>query len=1033
MNFSALSIRHPVPAILLFILLTIAGLMSFKSMLVQESPDIDFPFITISTSLPGASPPQLETEIARKIEGSLTTISGVRHIYSTISDGVVNTDIEFRLEKDITEAMNDVHDAVNRIRATLPADVRDPVYSKASTSGQPILTYTVGSDQLDEEALSWFVDNAVSKALLSVKGVGKLERVGGVNREILIELDPARMSALNVSAADISRQLQRVQQEASGGIADVGGARQSVRTIATVQSVAEIAAIEMALPDGRHIRLDQVAQVKDTIAERTSATLLDGKAVIGFEITRSRGVSEVTTAQNVRKAVDELRQKEPHIHILEAFNSVDAVEENYDGSMAMLYEGALLAVLVVWLFLRDWRATFVAATALPLSIIPTFMVMYLFGFTLNGVTLLSMALVVGILVDDAIVEIENIERHLRMGKTPFQAALEAADEIGLAVVATTFTLVAVFLPTAFMNGIVGKYFKQFGWTAAIAVMASLVVARLLTPMMAAYMLKPKAEARPDSKLMVRYLSAVSWCLGHRWQTAVMAGLFFIGSLCMIPLLPTGFMPAQNGAQTQVSLELPPGSTLNETRTTAEWARELLRQDKDVAQVYSAIGREEPRKATLTVNLTPRVKRSRKQADIEMHLREILTQLPGARVTVGSGGFGEEMVILLTGDDPQALAATTLAVQHDIRGIPGLGNISSTISLVRPEVIVTPDFAKAADLGVNAASIGETLRIATAGDYDQSLAKLNLPERQVPILVRLPESARADLSVLKRLPVPGKSGNVPLGSVADLRIDSGPARIDRLDRSRRVFIHVELNGLPLSEVMDKTNQFASLKNLPPSVHRGETGDAEFMQDLFGGFALAMLTGVLCVYMVLVLLFKGFLQPVTILAALPLSIGGAFIALLLTHNSFSMPSLIGLLMLMGIAVKNSILLVEYAIMARRDHGLSRFDALVDACHKRARPIIMTTIAMGAGMMPIAMGVGADSSFRGPMAIAVIGGLITSTFLSLLVIPVVFTYVDDVLVWTAGKFSKRHLTEQASTMKGASKQTELKFHRNDKSAVF
>ena len=1009
MNFSALSIRNPIPAILLFILLCIAGVMSFRGMGIQEFPDIELPIIVVTTSLPGASPSQLENEVARKIENSVATLSDVKHIYSNISDGVVTTSVEFRLEKEVAEAMDDVRDAVSRVRGDLPAEIKDPVMSKLNTAGRPILTYTVSSDQLDEEALSWFVDNSVAKALLSVPGVGKVARVGGVSREARVELDPARMYGLNVSAADISRQLQRVQQEAPGGKADVSGARQAIRTIGTVASAAELGALEMALSDGRRIRLDQVATVSDTVAERSAAALLDGKPVVGFEITRTKGASEVTVAKGVRQAVADLNAKQAHVQVKEAFNAVEPVQDSYDGSMMLLYEGALLAVLVVWLFLRDWRATFVTAAALPLSIIPTFVAMHWFGFTLNTVTLLSLALVVGILVDDAIVEIENIVRHLRLGKTPFQAALEAADEIGLAVIATTFTLIAVFLPTAFMSGIAGKFFKQFGWTAALAVAASLVVARLLTPMMAAYLLKPLAQQKKESRLMQRYLVAAAWCIRHRVWTTVMAAVFFVASLALIPLLPTGFIPPTDRSQTMVTLELPPGSKLEETRAVAERARLLLQQDKDVKQVYTAIGGGfgggdafaigtlgEARKATLTVSLAHRTERPRKQSEIEAGLRDRLAVLPGVRVTLGTGDAGEKLVLVLSGEDPQALSAAAKAVQRDIRTLPGLGNITSSASLLRPEIIVTPNFARAADLGVTAAAIGETLRVATAGDYDQTLAKLNLPERQIPIRVRLPESARQDLSVLERMPVPGKNGNVMLGTVAELRMDSGPAAIDRLDRNRDVIINVELNGRELGSVFAEVNQLPSLKNLPAGVKREESGDAEMMQELFASFGLAMFAGVLCVYMVLVLLFKDFLQPVTILAALPLSIGGAFVALLITRSAFSMPSLIGLLMLMGIAVKNSILLVEYAIMARRDLGMTRFDALLDACHKRARPIIMTTIAMGAGMLPIALGFGADPSFRAPMAVAVIGGLITSTLLSLLVIPVVFTYVDDALEW-------------------------------------
>jgi multidrug efflux pump subunit AcrB len=694
------------------------------------------------------------------------------------------------------------------------------------------------------------------------------------------------------------------------------------------------------------------------------------------------------------------------VELVQAFDFVTPVQEEYEGSLHLLYEGATLAVLVVWLFLRSWRATFVSAVALPMSVIPAFVGMYLLGFSVNVVTLLALSLVVGILVDDAIVEVENIVRHLRMGKTPYQAAMEAADEIGLAVIATTFTLIAVFLPTAFMSGIAGKFFKQFGWTASLAVFASLVVARMLTPMMAAYLLKPAATAYHEPRWLKIYMRWVNWSMRHRVMTMVLSTLFFFGSIALIPLLPTGFIPPDDNSQTQVYLELPPGSTLEQTRTTAEQARLLVSKVEHVKSVYTTIGggtagtdpfapsgAAEARKATLTILLSDRRERPRKQG-IENRIRAALEPLPGVRTRVGLGGSGEKYILVLTGEDPQALAAAARAVEKDLRTIPGLGQVASTASLIRPEIAVRPDFARAADLGVTSNAIAETLRIATAGDYDIALPKLNLSQRQVPIMVKLEESARKDLSLLERLAVPGTRGPVMLGQVATLQMAGGPAVIDRYDRSRNVNFEIELSGLPLGDVASTVQQLPSIRNLPPGVKVVEVGDAEVMGELFASFGLAMLTGVLCIYIVLVLLFKDFLHPVTILAALPLSLGGAFVGLLLAQKSFSMPSLIGLIMLMGIATKNSILLVEYAIMARREHGMSRFDALLDACHKRARPIIMTTIAMGAGMLPIAIGIGiADPSFRSPMSIAVIGGLITSTVLSLLVIPVVFTYVDDV----------------------------------------
>ncbi len=1008
MNVSAWSIRNPTPAILLFIMLTLFGVMAFKAMKVQQFMDVDLPTVTVTASLPGAAPAQMETEVARKIENSVATLQGIKHIYTKVQDGVTVVTVEFRLEKATQDAVDDVRDAVSRIRSDLPGDLKDPVIAKVDLAGSPILTYTVASSRMDDEALSWFVDNTVTKSVLSVRGVGSVARVGGVTREIRVELDPARLLALNATASDISRQLRKIQQEASGGKADVGGIEQSVRTIATVATASELAAMDILLSDGRRVRLDQVATVSDTVGEQRSAALLNGKPVVGFEIVRSRGAGEVELANNVRATLAKLRLEHPDIEITEAFNFVDPVEENFEGSMSLLIEGAILAVIVVWLFLRDWRATFVSATALPLSIIPAFAAMHLMGFTLNVVTLLSMSLVVGILVDDAIVEIENIMRHLRLGKTPFQAAMEAADEIGLAVIATTFTLIAVFLPTAFMSGVAGKFFVQFGWTAAIAVFFSLVVARLLTPMMAAYILKPLAHQEHEPRWLKIYGGWAAWCLKHRLLTMAATVVFFVGSFALVPLLPTGFLPPDDLSQTQVYISLPPGSTFPETLAAAEQARALVEQNPHVKMVYTAIGggaagsdpfaprgAAEVRKATLTINLTPRKQRhGTSKQDIEADFRARLAALPGVQLKVGFGGSNEKYVLVLASENGPVLSAHARLVERDLRSIPGIGNVTSTASLVRPELVIRPDFARAADLGVTSAAIADTLRIATAGDYDQGLAKLNLAQRQVPIIVKLPPAARQDLSLLERLTVPGKYGPVMIANVASLSIAGGPAEIDRYDRLRNINFEIELNGQPLGEVEKAALAMPSLSKLPPGVIQTTVGDAEAMGELFASFALAMATGVLCIYIVLVLLFKDFVQPVTILAALILSVPGAFLALFISHTALSMPSMIGLIMLMGIATKNSILLIDYVILARREHGLDRWSALLDACRKRARPIVMTTIAMGAGMMPIALGIGTDPSFRAPMAIVVIGGLITSTFLSLLVIPVVFTYIDDLI---------------------------------------
>jgi multidrug efflux pump subunit AcrB len=1027
MNFSAWSIRNPTIVIMLFGLAMIAGLLAFKFSKVQEFPDVELPLVNVTATFE-SSAAQLETEVARKLEDSIATLEGVKHIHTTVRDGEVGVRVEFILERNPAEAVNDVRDAVARVRADLPSGMREPSVTKVSTAGRVVATFSVASPAFDEAELAWFVENTVTKKLLSIPGVGAVKSVGAVEREVRIELDANKMAALNLTAADISRQLRLVQQEAPGGRGDVGGAEQNVRTIATVQSAAELAAIELPLSNGRTVRLDQVATVADTTAERRSLALENGVPVVGVEIFRSKGASEIDVANAARAAIDELSAQHPNVTIRPVIDNSTSVLENFEGSMHLLYEGAILAILVVWWFLRDWRATIVAAAALPLSVIPAFLGMYYFGFTLNTVTLLSLALVVGILVDDAIVEIENIARHLRMGKKPLQAALEAADEIGLAVIATTFALVAVFLPTAFMGGIAGKYFKQFGWTAVLSILASLIVARLLTPMMAAYLLKPSKhhEEPKDGRLMQWYLAAMTWCLKHRRTTAISAMAFFAGSIALAGLLPTGFVPAADRGQTQINIELPPGSTLSETLAMEKRTRGALETVPHIQQVFSSVGggsagdaftagaAAEARRAVLTLTLAHRSERKESLQEMEEKIRAAVADLPGARFQVGQPESGTKMQIVLRSEDGAALVGAAQAAERELRTLRGIGTVTSSASLVRPEIVIRPDFARAADLGVTAASIGDIVRVATSGDYDADLPKLNLSDRQIPIRVKLPDAVRADIAQLERLTLPGRDGPVMLGNVATLSIDSGPAQIARLDRSRNVTLDVELGSRSLGELYIEALQLPSLRELPPGVRIEQLGDTQEMANLFVSFAIAMAIGVLCIYGVLVLLFKDFMQPLTILVALPLSIGGAFVALLITGRALTMPSMIGLIMLMGVVTKNSILLVEYAIVARRE-GKSRMEALIDACHKRSRPIVMTTIAMGAGMLPLALGYGADPSFRSPMAIAVIGGLVTSTLLSLLVVPAVFTYVDDAKEWLTRVFRRRGVEDAASPASG------------------
>lgn len=1021
MNVSSWSIRNPVPAILLFFLLTVLGVLGFQRLEIQDFPDMDLPTIEISASLEGAAPAQLETEVARKIEDKLASLTRLDHITTTITEGAVSISVSFQLDKDSEEALSEVRNAVDSARAELPAGMNSPTVSRLTAAGSAILTFTIESGRMDEQDLTWFVDNDVSKALLAVKGVASVARLGGVDREVHVDLDPTLMAGLGVTPSAVSSQLKAVQRESSGGQGKVGAQRQSTRTIATVGSAAEVAAISIPLTDGRYVRLDQIARITDTHAERSTRAFRGGKPVVGFQVTRSKGYSDVAVAGEVRTAVETFAKAHPEARIAEASNTVTPIQENYEGSMFLLVEGALLAILVVWWFLRDWRATLVSATALPLSIIPTFGVMALAGYSLNTVTLLSLSLVVGILVDDAIVEVENIERHLRMGKPPYQAAMEAADEIGLAVIATTFTLVAVFLPTAFMGGIPGLIFRQFGITASVAVLASLLVARLLTPMMAAYLLKPIRPGEPgdntDGPLMTRYLRWVRTTLARRKGTVLATVVFFVLSLALIPLLPTGFMPAQDKAQSSVSLKLPPGGTLDETAETGRRAAALLSGLPEVSGVFVSAGTAasdggmggasastDVSSATLTVDLVPRGERTLKQSGVEAKMRQALRALPGVRVSVGGGGSGESLDITLAGDDPEALASAAAQVEGQLRTLKGIGNVTSSAALQRPEIQIRPNAARAAALGVTTEALAEAIRFATYGDYSTVLPKLNLPERQIPIRVRMDPAVQTNLDAVGQLRVQGSGGTVNLGSVAEIVMGSGPSQIARLDRSRNLTLSVELGGRALGEVQQEAMELPALKNLPSGVKRVEQGELQRMSELFQSFGVAMAIGIFCIYAVLVLLFHDFMQPATILSALPLAMGGALFALWVSHQAFSMPAVIGVLMLMGVVTKNSILLVEYAIMARREHGMSRLDALIDACHKRARPIVMTTVAMGAGMLPNALGLGAEPSFRQPMAIVVIGGLLTSTVLSLLVVPVVFTYVDDLLQWVRRLFVRR-----------------------------
>jgi hydrophobe/amphiphile efflux-1 (HAE1) family protein len=1019
-NISAVSIRHPIPPIVLFILLTIAGVLSYLSLDITDNPDIDFPMVTVTVSRPGAAPSEFEAQVTRKVEDAVAGLGNIDHIQSTLTDGTSVTSIEFAIGTNTDRAVNDVRDAISRIRQNLPQDILEPSVERVNIAGQPILYFSVIAPGKNIEQLSWFIDNEISRAMLSVKGVAAITRVGGVDREIRIELDPQRLIALGITADQVNAQLVALNVDIPGGRGTLGGSEQSIRTLGSARTVEDLRNTEIGLPSGRKARLSELGKVIDGAAEQRQAARYDGVPVVSFNIQRSPNTSDVTIADDVYKQIDILKARYPGLEFKQIFSSVDFTRETFRASVDALALGAILAIVVVFWFLRDWRATLISAIAMPLSAIPTFAVMKLMGFTLNGISLLALSLVVGILVDDAIVEIENIVRHIRQGKRPYEAALEAADEIGLAVIATTATIIVVFLPVSFMGGVPGQFFRQFGITVAVAVFFSLLVARLISPMMAAYFLKPHAEEAPPPWLTF-YLRALRWSLGegvvsfrrwrwrlgHRWITLAGATLVFIGSLALVPFIPTWFFPDTDQGQSELQIELPPGSTLAEADAVTSRIADLLHTRPEVSHVLVSMGGQgDIRKANIFAKLVPRGDRTLTQKQFETSMRPALLSIPGIRFGFAGTGFGDKDIsVLLSGDDGPVLEQTAEKLTAEMTRMPEIANVASTASLLRPEVLIKPRFDEAARLGVSVQQIGRIAMLATLGDIDQNLAKFSMGDRQLPIRVQLDPAARNDISTIENLRVVTATGaSVPLKSVADITLGAGPAQIDRFDRSRKIAVEGDLvAGNEIGPVLNKIYALAMLQNLPPEVHLAKYGNAEQMGVLQKDFGTALAASLLLIFAVLVLLFGNFFQPPTIMMALPLSIGGALVALLLTGKALSMPAMIGLLMLMGIVTKNSILLVEYAIVAIRDRGLGRTEALIDAGAKRARPIVMTTVAMIAGMMPIAAGLGADADFRSPMAIAVVGGLVTSTLLSLVVIPSVFTVFDDLQHWVVPRLKR------------------------------
>ncbi|MEL6375079.1 MAG: efflux RND transporter permease subunit [Pseudomonadota bacterium] len=1010
-NVSAWAIRKPVPSLVLFMVLIALGLYSFAKLPITRFPNIDIPIVQITITQAGAAPSELETQVGKRVEDAVAGVAGVKHITAAISEGVATIIIEFRLETDQDRAINDVKDAIAQIRADLPRTIDEPIVQRLDVVGLPIVTFTAAAATMTAEELSWFVDDTVARRLQGVKGVSKIDRVGGVEREIRINLDPDRLLALGVTAGDVNAQVRLNNIDLAGGRGEIAGREQAIRTLASRTTLNALAATMITLPSGRKIRLDELGTVVDTFAEPRTYARLDGRPVVAFAISRAKGASDTDVAKRIDAEVDALRKAHPKVTFTKIDDTVLYTKGSYDSTMTTLIEGAALAVLVVFLFLKDWRATLIAAVALPLSIIPTFWAMDAMGFSLNVVSLLAVTIVVGILVDDAIVEIENIVRHMRMGKSAYRAALDGADEIGLAVIAITFTIIAVFAPVSFMGGIAGQYFKQFGLTVAFAVFFSLLVARLITPLMSAYFMRAHGPAEEREGWLLRaYTRLVRWSVRRRLVTVALGLMIFAGSIYSMQLLPSGFLPNEDQSRLLLAFELPPGSKLEDTKAMSARLAERIAERPQVKTVFTSGGvilgsSPEVRKATLTIQLTPKDKRELTQAQIRTLVASDIARVPDIRFWFLKEDGSRTFQIVVIGDEGAAVARAAADLTSQMKRVPLLANVVSTAELDRPELRISPRAGIAAQLGVTTQAISEAVRIATIGDVSANLAKFNAGDRQVPIRVQLRENARAQRDILEALKVRTTTGKmVPLSTVATFRFAQGPTSIERYDRRRRVVIGADLQGTEaLGEAMKAVLALPAAKAMPEGVALRQFGEAEIMADVFSSFATAMAAGLMMVYAVLVLLFASFLQPITILFSLPLSIGGAIAALLITSKPISLPVVIGILMLMGIVTKNAIMLVDFAI-EEMQRGVAKIDAIADAGRKRARPIVMTTIAMAGGMFPSALAIGAGGEFRAPMAIAVIGGLLVSTVLSLLFVPAVFAAMDDLsnaLKWLFGRF--------------------------------
>ena len=1014
-NISAWSIRNPIPSLVLYMMLTVAGLVAFATMKVNNDPDIDFPIVVVTISQPGAAPTELENQVTQKVESALRSLSGIDEVNSTVTEGTSVTLVQLDIGTPIDRAVEDVRSAIQQIRGNLPDGILEPQVERVNTTGNDLASYAAISTDMTPEQLSWYIDDTVTKELESVPGMATVSRNGGVDRQIMVQLDPAKLQSLGLTASQVNLQLRQVNLNAAGGRAEIAGSEQTVRVLGNAKDAYALGRTQISVGGGRIVRLTDIATVQDSFAEPRSASQLNGAQTITFDFQRAKNGSDVSVFHGAEQKLAELEKRNPRVKFKLIFNQTQYAEMQYRTAMDAMYYGAGLAVLFVFLFLRDWRATAISALAIPLSAIPTFWIMQLLGFTLNQMTLLALSLVAGVLVDDAIVEIENIVRHMRMGKSAYQASIDAADEIGLAVLATTMSIVAVFLPVGLMPGISGQFFKNFGLTVVASVLMSLGVARLITPMIAAYFLKAHGSAKHgEGRLMDAYMGALRWTLSHRWASLVGGAAALVLTLLFFMILPQSFQPDQDQDSSTVSIEMVPGTTLAETQVVVTNVANLLKKQPEVADVYARAFVGSGR-----VTAIFKKHKDKKSVKFERDLAPQLAAFPDARVSFrsqqGWGSSGRDVTIVLGGADPQLLNDTGQKIVAQMSKLKSVLAPRIQGDLQAPELVIRPRFDLAADLGVTTQALSSAIRLATLGNIDQNKAKFSLSDRQVPITVALAQSTRSRMSTIENLPVATASGgSVPLSTVAAIGFGASPSKIQRVQLQRQLTVGADLGlnpktGKPLvsGEAMKDVDNLPIMKNLPAGVTRLTLGQAKWQGEMIKNFMAAVIAGVFLVFAVLVLLYRRILPPFVNMGSLLLAPLGGLIALWIAGQPISMPVYIGLLMLLGIVAKNSILLIDFAL-EEMGKGVDSLTAIEDAGHKRAQPIVMTTVAMVAGMVPTAISLGGgDASWRAPMGIVVIGGLILSTALTLLLVPGSFSLAVGIEEWLGPKMRRRLLT--------------------------